>query len=451
MDWKNKKVTVLGLGKSGISAVRVLHDLGCIVTASDLRSREELVDVIAQLPPEISLEAGGHASACLNAELIVVSPGVPCDLPILVAAEADGVPIMGEIELAYRLTNTPIVAVTGTNGKTTTTTLLGELLKAAGLSAPVGGNIGTPLVSLSSLPSDFLVAEISSFQLETVHTFRPFVGLFLNFTDDHLNRHRTMERYFELKKRLFEMQKESDWAVLNADDPAVAVLAGQLSSRILLFSRRGPVNAGAYVQDGKIWLKNGGEAQFLVSVDEIKLKGSHNLENCLAAAAAAYALAIPLEVIAEVISSFEGVEHRCEPVLTIGSVQYINDSKGTNYASTIKAIESYQEPLVLILGGRDKGGAISPLVEAISCRVKYTVLLGEAAPYFERILHAGHYETTVRAENLKEAVEMAREKSLPGDVVLFSPACTSYDMFKNYEERGRAFKSVVRNLADGQG
>ncbi|MGE5708213.1 MAG: UDP-N-acetylmuramoyl-L-alanine--D-glutamate ligase [Bacteroidota bacterium] len=442
MDWKEKKVAVLGLGKSGIAAAKVLAGLGGQVSASDLRSREELEEAVSQLPPEVEIEAGGHAQSCLEAELLVVSPGVPCDLPILVAAEADGVPVMGEVELAYELTHSPIVAITGTNGKTTTTTLVGELLKAAGFNAPVGGNIGVPLVSLAQTEADYLVAEVSSFQLETVSRFRPHVGLFLNFTDDHLNRHGTMERYFSLKRRLFEKQEPSDWAILNADDPRVAGLAGELPSQVMLFSRTRPVADGAFVQDGFIMLG----AEILMPVSEIRLRGGHNLENCLAAACVGKALAIPLPVIRKVLSSFEGVEHRCEPVETIGGVLYINDSKGTNYDSTIKAIESYEEPLVLILGGRDKGGAITPLVEAVSSRAKYTVLLGEAAPYFERVLQASHYERIIRADNLKEAVEKARERTLPGDVVLFSPACTSYDMFKNYEERGRAFKAIVRDL-----
>lgn len=449
MEISQKKVTVLGLGRSGIACARILHELGAKVTVSDLRGREELEAQISQLPSDISIEVGGHASACLEAELIVVSPGVPADLPILQAAEADGVSVIGEVELAFQLAEAPILGITGTNGKTTTTTLIGELLKAANRTVEVGGNIGTPLVSLAQTPCEMLVAEISSFQLETVSEFRPHIGVFLNFTDDHLNRHKTMECYFSLKRRLFAQQEAQDWAILNADDPRVAALEPELKAQVLMFSRLKPVTRGAFVQDGWINLVDGTDVIPVMPIEEIQLRGNHNLENCLAAACAGHAAGIPPVIIRDVFKAFQGVEHRCEPVARIDGALYINDSKGTNYDSTIKAIESYSEPVVLIAGGRDKGGAINPLVEAISAKVKHTVLLGEAAPYFERVLQASHYEPISRANSLRDAIETARAHAAPGDIVLFSPACTSYDMFANYEERGRAYKTIVQEFANG--
>jgi UDP-N-acetylmuramoylalanine--D-glutamate ligase len=341
----------------------------------------------------------------------------------------------------------PYVAITGTNGKTTTTTLVGEIVNQAGLKAPVGGNIGTPIVSLVHEPAEAYVIEVSSFQLETIHTFRPKVAAFLNFTDDHLNRHGTREEYLAMKKRVFENQEADDFAVLNADDPTVASLASHVRSQPLLFSAEKDLAAGVLVKDGWIIHRTASGDQPVMPVAEIQLRGRHNLENCLAAIAIAAALGLPFEAVRRTVAAFKGVEHRIEPVATLRGALYINDSKGTNYDSTVKAIEAYTEPLILIAGGRDKGGAINDLIEAIRQRVRHTVLVGEAAPYFERVLRAAGYEAITMAEDLPGAVKAASELAQAGDVVLFSPACTSFDMFKNYEERGRVYKSIVHALA----
>ncbi len=451
MDWQNKRVAVLGLGKSGLAIAKVLSAKGARVIASDSRTREELAEVAALLPEGVDLEAGSHANACIEADLIVVSPGVPVGLPVLQAAEADGVEIIGEIELAYRVGKashaTPIVAITGTNGKTTTTTLVGEIFKAAGLRAPVGGNIGHPLVLLADEPADWLIAEVSSFQLETVVEFRPRIAAWLNFTDDHLNRHGTREAYFAAKKRIFAQQTSEDWAVVNADDPALAGLIDELEAQVLPFSLSGALSQGVVVSDGWIvWRKDGDEVP-VAPIADIQLRGAHNLENCLAATAMALAAGITPGIIAHALGDFQAVEHRIEPVATIDGATWYNDSKGTNYDSTIKAIDSFTEPLVLIAGGRDKGGAITPMIDAIAKRVSHTVLIGEAAPYFERVLRAAGYEAITMAADLPAALQAAREHAVEGGVVLFSPACASFDMFRNYEERGRLFKQQVLELA----
>lgn len=445
LDVTDRRVAVLGLARSGLAMAEVLKRLGAWVIVSDSRPAEDLSDALASLPEGVEVETGSHSRAISEADLIVVSPGVPRSLPILQAAEADGVELIGEIELAYRLASAPIVAITGTNGKTTTTTLIARIFAQAGFDAPLGGNIGIPLVSLAERACDYLIAEVSSFQLETVVEFRPHIGVWLNFSDDHLNRHGSREVYFDLKKRLLARQTADDWAILNADDPAVAQVASDVASKVLLFSLRQAVT-GVVVERGWIvWRKEDG-ALPVMRVSDIQLRGDHNLENCLAAAAAALAAGIAPATIAEAIASFKGVEHRIEPVRELDGAQWFNDSKGTNYDSTVKAIASFTEPLVLIAGGRDKGGAIAPLIEAITHRVDQVVLLGEAAPYFERVLRAAGFENLVLATDLEDAVLQARQLARPGGVVLFSPACTSFDMFKNYEERGTRFKQAVMAL-----
>jgi UDP-N-acetylmuramoylalanine--D-glutamate ligase len=328
---------------------------------------------------------------------------------------------------------------------------VGEILKGAGITTLVGGNIGTPLVSLLREPADVIVAEVSSFQLETVETFRPKVAAFLNFTDDHLNRHGNRETYWAMKKRIFLNQTADDWAVLNVDDPHVAALAGNLVAREFHFSAQRQLTRGVYVHDE--WIVVGSELGVLpvMPIGEIQLRGRHNLENVLAAVGVAAALALQVEPVRRAIGRFNGVEHRTELVRRVGGVVWVNDSKGTNYASSVKAIESYTEPLVLIAGGRDKGGAIQEWVETIAQRVRHVVLMGEAAPYFERVLKQAGYTTYTPVKTLSEAVEAAREVASAGEVVLFSPACTSFDQFTSYEERGRAFKSLVNALGDVSG
>jgi UDP-N-acetylmuramoylalanine--D-glutamate ligase len=447
-DWHDTSVAVIGMGRSGLAVTQVLAGLGAKVYLSDSRPADDLADAMAQVPRGVEVETGGHKASCAAADLIVVSPGVPKALPILQAAEADGVEVVGEIELAFRLAKAPIVGITGTNGKTTTTTLIGEILREAGWTAPVGGNIGVPLIGLVQQKADAFVAEISSFQMETADQFRPHVGVWINFSDDHLNRHGTREAYFNLKKRLFARQKDDDYAILNADDPAIAPIAAELPAQVVLFSRQTPIARGVTAENGSIvWKRAGGDLP-IMPVADIPLRGDHNVENVLAATAAALALGVSPPIIARAVAAFRGVEHRIEFVRTFAGATWFNDSKGTNYDSTVKAIAAFEENLVLIAGGRDKGGAIGPLIEAVTKRVAHTVLLGEAAPYFERVLRAAGYHAITMASDLKGAVQTASELASPGSVVLFSPACTSFDMFKNFEERGSVFKALVNDLEE---
>lgn len=453
---QDRAVAVLGLGRSGLAAAEALLKRGAIVHLSDLGPEESLAPKAAPLlerhPGRVFLEAGSHARSALAAEAIVISPGVRSDLPILEAARADGVPVVGEIELAYRLgAPSRILAVTGTNGKTTTTALLGAIAEAV---APghvaVGGNIGTPLVGLVEKGAAIWVVELSSFQLETIDRFRPTVGVFLNFTDDHLDRHGTRDAYLAAKKRLFENQTATDAAVLNADDPEVVALASQVPGRAVRVSAERALAEGVGVEDG--WIVHRAEPEApavgLMPVSEIRLVGKHNLENVVAAWGAAVALGWPRDAVRQAVGAFHAVEHRVEPSGVVDGVTYYNDSKGTNYDATVKALVSFDRPTVLILGGKDKGGDFAPLAECIKARAAHVVLIGSSTERFEALLREAGYAELSRADSMASAVAQAREHAVPGGVVLLSPATASFDWFANYEERGRAFKAEVAALAE---
>jgi UDP-N-acetylmuramoylalanine--D-glutamate ligase len=453
VDWQDKTVTILGLGRSGLACARELASLGCRLIVSDARPTEELLPVLGDLAlGDVRVEGGGHSAACLDADIIIMSPGVSVELPIVQAALADGVPVLGELELAFRLRpDVPYVAITGTNGKTTTTTLTGRILQEAGRTTLVGGNIGTPLVSLVHQQADIIVAEVSSFQLETVASFRPHVAVLLNFSDDHLNRHGTREAYWQAKTRIFENQGPDDWAVLNVDDPQVAGLVGRTPGRYVPFSVSRPLERGVWVRHDWIVVSHDAGTLPVMPVAGVQLRGRHNLENVLACIGVGVALGLEVEPVRRAIETFTGVEHRIEPVRTLGGVAWYNDSKGTNYDSTIKAIDAFDEGLVLIAGGRDKGGDIQPLLARIRSRVRHTVLVGEASPAFARALRSAGYEALTVVDSLQAAVDEAHRQAVAGEVVLFSPACTSFDMFKDYEDRGRTFKGLVQALDGGEG
>ncbi|MEB3205274.1 MAG: UDP-N-acetylmuramoyl-L-alanine--D-glutamate ligase [Candidatus Sericytochromatia bacterium] len=442
MHLKDRVVGILGLGRSGLALAEVLHGQGARVIVSDQRSAEALAGIAASLPEGVLLEAGSHVQATAEADLLVLSPGVPRALAAVQAAEADGVEVTGEVEMAYRLGQSPWIAITGTNGKTTTTSLIGAVLADAGLDAPVCGNIGDPVIRHCLDPHDALVVEVSSYQLETAETLKPKVAVFLNLTDDHLERHGSMEGYFAAKARLFAQQDPSDHAVLKAGDPWAERLAEQIAARIWRFSPDS-LDSGVCIREGEaIWIESGRVTR-LWSLADLRLRGAHNVENALAASAAALAMGIAPEVIGRAVGSFEAVPHRIETVRTAHGRTFVNDSKGTNYDSTVKAIAAFNEPLVLIAGGRDKGGDISPLLQAIVDRVRHTILIGEAAPYFARCLEAhGHYAFTLAAD-LADAVTKAAEACPDGGVILFSPACASFDMFRDYVHRGDAFREIA--------
>jgi UDP-N-acetylmuramoylalanine--D-glutamate ligase len=457
MDLNGKRVLVVGLGKSGVASALFLKARGAQVTVSDTKSGDELRNEIPVLLDHgITVETGKHGDRTFRGQdLIVVSPGVPVDAPPLVQARALGEAVIGEVELAAQFLPGPIVAITGSNGKTTTTTLIGEIMTAAGFPALVGGNIGTPAISLAdrAKPETVIVLEISSFQLETIRTFRPKVAVVLNVTPDHLDRHRTFEVYVDAKARIFENQQSGDFAVLNADDPTCVAMASRTRAQVYWFSRQKEVQQGAWVRDGNVVFRDGrgdhnAQQREVMQVSEVPLKGAHNLENVLAAVCASALMGCAPDKIRQAVRDFKAVEHRLEFVATIRGVDYYNDSKATNVDATIKALESFPSNIHLILGGKDKGTDYTVLNELLRQRVKRVYTIGAAAAKIEAQIapsKSGGPEI-VHAETLENATRTASAAAQPGDVVLLAPACASFDQFKNYEHRGKAFKEIVQTL-----
>jgi UDP-N-acetylmuramoylalanine--D-glutamate ligase len=448
MELNHKRVLVVGLGKSGVASALFLKERGARVTVSDTKSGDELRNEIPVLLDHgITVETGGHGERTFKGQdLIVVSPGVPVDAPPLQQARTLGEPVIGEIELAAQFLTGPIVAITGSNGKTTTTTLAGEIMIAAGIPTLVGGNIGTPAISLvaRATPETVVVLEVSSFQLETIQTFRPRISVVLNVTPDHLDRHHTLEAYVNAKARIFENQRGDDFAVLNADDPTCIEMAPRTKAQVFWFSRQKEAKEGAWVRDGSIVFRQGAQQREIMLVSEISLKGAHNLENVLAAVCVGALMGCPHERIRQAVQSFKAVEHRLEFVATIRGVDYYNDSKATNVDATIKAIESFPANIHLILGGKDKGSDYSVLNNLLKQRVKRVYTIGAAAGKIESQIKNAE---VVHAETLDNAVRKASTVAQAGDVVLLAPACASFDQFKNYEERGKAFKEIVKHLS----
>ena len=444
-----KTTAVVGLAKSGVAAARLLRRLGVRVLASDSSPLESLTEEARALDREgCTLWAGGHPDAAfVGADLVVVSPGVPLELPALASVRARGVPIIGELELAWRVMEADAIAITGTNGKTTTTALTGELLRTQVRPVLVGGNIGIPLAEHAiEFPGDgIVVVETSSFQLDTVDLFRPRVAAVLNITPDHLDRHGTFERYVDAKARIFANQGPTDCAVLNADDPVTAGLAGRVRGRVIWFSRLTTLTHGVFIYDGWIVAKLNGSTERICPVGEITLRGQHNVENVLAATACALWTGMGPSAIRRGIAAFRGVAHRIERVHDDRGVVYYNDSKGTNVDSTIKALESFTEPVVLIAGGKGKGQDFAPLAVAARGRVRGAVLIGQDRDRIRTALEAADIPVET-ADSMDDAVRRARDVARVGDVVLLSPACASFDMFRNFEHRGDVFKSAVRAL-----
>jgi len=452
LDWKNQKVLVIGLARSGIAAARLLLQAGAVPYLNDSRPTEKFGEVYEELKSlNCPLHLGEDPIPLLEqVDAVVISPGVPVQAPVVKAAQAKGLPLVGELELAYQLSKGAMVAVTGTNGKTTTVSLLGEIFKNAGKTTHVVGNIGYPysLAAMEATEADMTVCEVSSFQLETTQTFHPQVAAVLNITEDHLNRHGTMAEYIRLKGRIFEAQQPGDVAVLNFDDPTLQDMAAQIKNKVIWFSRTQAVPMGAYVQEGKIYCSIDGEAKMIAECDEIYIPGPHNLENALAAVCVAAAMGVPASVIRHTLRTFKGVEHRIEFVRTLEEITYLNDSKGTNVDSTLKAIQTMKTPTVIILGGYDKHCDFTPLAQEMvkSPCMAHAMLIGETASQIEGALKACGYANIHHAATLKEAVDASRALAVAGGTVLLSPACASFDMFKDYEERGRVFKDIVNQL-----
>jgi UDP-N-acetylmuramoylalanine--D-glutamate ligase len=436
---KNVRIGIVGAGRSGLAAARLAHHLGAQVLLSD---RERITQ---DRPRGIQVESGRHSDRLLHCELLIRSPGVPSHLPILARAMKKGIPIWSELELGCReLHAKNLVAITGTNGKTTTTTLVGEFYKTTGQPTVVAGNIGTPVsaIAMKSSAWSHAVLEVSSYQLENIHTFHPRISAILNITPDHLEHHGSMREYAQAKARIFENQTSDDVCVLNADDPGCRRLAKRCRARVFWFSRKTILRQGISMSGGDVVLRWGKHrARWALKT---QLPGPHNIENVLAAIAIAVAGGVPLQRIRRVLGSFRGVEHRLELVRTWRGVRYINDSKGTNVDSTRVALASFSEPLIVIMGGEGKGAPYAPLRRLIQERVKRLLLVGEDAPVIERELRGA--AAMERLRRLGPAVRRASQIASSGEIVLLSPACASFDQYRNYEERGRHFKRLVRAL-----
>ena len=446
MELNNKNILVVGLAKTGVACARFLASKGARVTITDMRSEAALAGPLAELSEyNIVRELEHHNEATfLTSDLIVVSPGVPMDLPQLVAAQKAGKEIISEIELASRFIDAPLAAITGTNGKTTTTTLLGSIFKHNGYHTFVGGNIGNPLIEMAESHQivDQVVAEISSFQLEWITSFRPTVAALLNLSEDHLDRYPSYQAYIDAKMRIFENQTEEDFAVVNRDDPLVWERCRNLKAHLFPFSRKIELEEGIFYKDGVITYRHKGREECFPTA-AIRLQGVHNQENIMAALASALLLGCRADESFEAVLCFEALHHRMEFVREVNGVRYYEDSKATNVGSVLKALESF-ENITLIAGGKDKGGSYAPLVPLVRERVRHLVLIGEAAERME--LELGQLTDTSRATTLEDAVRIAAEITEPGGTVLMSPACSSFDMFRDYEERAERFIESVNNL-----
>lgn len=443
MNLKGKRISIIGAGKSGVATAEIAKSLGATPFISDSAKIKDktVLEKLATL--EIYCEFGGHTSKALACDLMVVSPGVSANAEIIFDAKQAGIIVWPEIELAYRLCRGKIVGITGSNGKTTTTALIGEIFKNAGLPTFVCGNIGNPFVAIAQqVPENgYAIVELSSFQLEQIESFKPDIAVFLNLTPDHLDRHDGLEAYIDAKMRIFENQKVGDVAVVNYDDQTLSKRCPEVKSRLVWFSLQKMLDDGIWATtEGSIF---DGKTELMKSSD-VKIKGEHNLSNACAAIGAALSAGISKDKLIETLKSFAGVEHRLEPVRLIGGVSYINDSKGTNVDSVFWALKAVPAPVILIAGGKDKGGDFSALNEMVTKKVKLVILIGQASDKIEATW--SKLVTCIRADSMEDAILKARINSKPGDTVLLSPGCASFDMFDNYEHRGQVFKKAVWDL-----
>jgi UDP-N-acetylmuramoylalanine--D-glutamate ligase len=450
MQIRGKKVLVIGAAVTGLPAVEQLSKLGAHVTLNDKKTKEEIAEILrAANLNNVTIVGEEHPSELAEeCDFVVVSPGVPLDIPVIKRARDLGKEVIGEVELAYRLTRTPIAAITGTNGKTTTTALLGEIMKESGRHTFITGNIGRAMISDvdNAKPEDIFVLEASSFQLESTVDFRPQVSAILNIRPDHLDRHKTFENYIDAKCMVFQNQRAGDFAILNKDDLETRKTFDRVMCKALFFSRKEILEEGAFVENNCIVIKLGDHSEKIIEIDEIYVPGPHNIENALAAALMAYCLGVKAEIIRNVLRVFKGVEHRIEFVDEINEVTYYNDSKGTNIDASKVAVLAMKRPIVLIAGGYDKGSEFDEFVETFEGRVKDLVLIGVTADKIEKTAREHGFYNIHRSSTFEEAVALCSKLAKPGDCVLLSPACASWGMFKNFEERGRIFKCLVNSL-----
>ena len=448
-----KKVLVVGLGKSGIAVTQALLKIGASVTVQDIKKKEDVDSNLIQFLENVGVKCyfGIKPDEKDIFDMVVLSPGVPTYLDFIAAAKENGAEIIGELEIAYRVGTGTYIAITGTNGKTTTTSLVGEILKKAKRKTFVVGNIGVAVISKSLIASKdtWLVTEVSSFQLETTKQFKPFISAILNITEDHMDRHETMEKYIQAKGEVFKNQTESDYTVINADDERCLKLADLAPCKVVYFSRTKELPFGCFVRENQIIIKdeNGNETR-VCSTKALLIPGEHNVENALAATAISYYAGVEPDIIAQVLKSFNGVVHRLEFVEEIDGIRFINDSKGTNPNSTIKAIEAMPSSIVLIAGGYDKGGNFDDLIKMFNGKVKTLVLMGKTAPLIKERAEALGFSEILMAKDMDESVRLAYGAASSGDTVLLSPACASWDMYTNFEQRGEHFKTLVHKLAN---
>ena len=451
MNLKSKKILLIGLAKTGVSTIKYLDKLGAKIVLNDIKDKNELKNILNELSDLKNVEyiLGYHPENIDDIDMVIVSPGVPLDLPFILKIKEKNIELIGEVELAYRLSNNPIfIGITGTNGKTTTTSLVGEIFKTAKFDTYTVGNIGNPVIDTVDITDEnsVLVTELSSFQLESIDKFKPKVSAILNFTEDHMNRHHTMENYISAKSNIFKNQDEKDFCILNYDDEMVRELEDKIKAKVIFFSRKKELKEGIYLDKDDNIVINIDKKITLLNKKELSLPGNHNLENAMAAIAISYVLNVDLDVIKNILKSFASVSHRQEFVRDINNITFINDSKGTNPDSTIKAIESYNRPIVLIAGGKDKGSKFDELLDIAKNKVRALVLMGETSHIIEKCAREKGFKHIYIVNDMKEAVKTSYDIAIKNDIVLLSPACASWDMYKSFEVRGDDFKHNVNNL-----
>lgn len=449
---EGKKILVVGMGKSGIAAAQALLKLGAVLSVYDAKEEERIDPQLIQYfqNKDTTCYFGGEEPVKDDFDLLVLSPGVPPELPFIERAKQQGAEVIGELEIAYRVGQGKYVAITGTNGKTTTTTLVGKIFKDAGRWTYVVGNVGVAVISksMSAREEDWLVTETSSFQLQTIRDFKPVISALLNITPDHLDRHKTLENYAQAKARIFENQNANDYFIVNGDDEECMKQAKNCSAKVIPFSRKKELSLGCFVKADQIIIANEqGEEIPICGTNELKIPGSHNLENALAATAIAYFSGVPAAVIAESLKTFEGVEHRLEFCGEINGVRFVNDSKGTNPDASIKAIEATESKILLIAGGYDKNSNFDEFIDSFGNKVKYLLLLGKTAPKIKAAAEAKGFKNICLMKDMEECVREGFRLANPGDTVLLSPACASWDMYTCFEQRGDHFKNCVAELA----
>lgn len=448
LDFKNKNVVILGAARSGLACAKLLAKKGASVILNDADHKQLKGAELKQLKKlKVKTVTGGHPVSLLKrCDFIVISPGVRSDLELVKKAQVKKIPVLSEIEAAFQFIKCPVVAITGTNGKTTTTSLVGEIFQNAGYRTFVCGNIGLPMSHIvdKTDADSIVVAEISNFQLENILNFKPVISLMLNITPDHLDRYPSFSAYRQAKINIFKNQTSADFAVINYDDRESRRAASKIKPKVIFFSRKKILERGVFVEDGVIYYRHKGVKKKIIATDQLNITGPHNLENALAAVSCAQIYGLNPQSLRRTLSTFKGVEHRLELVRTINGIKFINDSKATNVDSVVKALESFKGKIILLAGGRDKGSPYLPLAKLVRQKVKALIVIGEAKDKIKKEL--GHLTQTYEVGSMLEAVKQGFSLACKGDIVLLSPACASFDMFRNYEQRGQIFKQIVRKL-----